>query len=352
MRVVNKPWMGEQFEPGLVSVILPTYNREILIVDAMDSVWAQTYRPIELIIVDDGSTDDTHKVVEEWGFEHKSDDGFHLRYFQQENTGASAARNHGLIESRGEFIQFLDSDDIIHRERLRRVVDLFRSSSCEFIETGFEGFCSKCGEVYERHFGHTETDAIVLLLLGRLWANTLRSALRRSLVVRIGPWNEDMSCFEDYEYMIRAIMLSKKSKAIHDILASARRGGGERVSDRLKTYEGRTVRIHCESLLRDKLIGTNNISVEAKRFFALRIYGLGIRSNAAGWTELGRQCCAIADSIGVKLDSRGKLKRLICRMGKCGGIAHESLYKLKNIVLGLDNTVKTRHECKQHVAKV
>jgi len=336
----------------LFSVIMPVYNRQELIVQALNSVKKQTYRPIEIVVVDDGSLDNTKSVVETWATENSEGDALSLRYFYQDNAGPAAARNRGIKEIRGEYVQFLDSDDIIHRERLKRVVDLFTSSSCEYIETGFEGFCSKCGEVYERHFGHTKTDAIVLLLLGRLWPNTLRSALRRSLVVRVGPWNEDMSCFEDYEYMIRAIMLSKKSEAIHDILASARRGGGERVSDRLKTYEGRTDRIYCEGLLRDKVNEFDNIPMEAKRFFALRIYGLGIRSNAAGWTELGRQCCAIADSMGVKLDSRGKLKRLICRMGKCGGITHELLYKLKNIILGLNKTVTTRHNCKQHVDRV
>jgi len=59
-------WMSEQFETGLIAVIMPTYNRADLIVKSMDSVWRQTYRPIELIVVDDGSKDDTAKVVDEW----------------------------------------------------------------------------------------------------------------------------------------------------------------------------------------------------------------------------------------------------------------------------------------------
>jgi glycosyltransferase involved in cell wall biosynthesis len=330
---------------GLFTVIIPAYNRADLICKALNSVRAQTYRPIEIIVVDDGSLDNTKSVVETWATENSEGDALSLRYFYQENAGPGAARNRGIQEIRGEYVQFLDSDDLIHRERFKMLVDLFRSSSCEFIETGFEGFCSKCGEVYERHFGHTETDAIVLLLLGRLWANTLRSAFRRSLVVRIGHWNEDMSCFEDYEYMTRAIMLSKKNKAIHDILASARRGGGELVSDRLKTYEGRTFRIHCEGLLRDKINELDNISLEAKRSFASRIYMLGIRSNAAGWPDLGKRCFEIADSVGVKLDGRGKLNRLICRMGKCGGLANEYLYKLKNVIL--HKKVNEQHICKK-----
>jgi cellulose synthase/poly-beta-1,6-N-acetylglucosamine synthase-like glycosyltransferase len=94
-------WMSEKYEAGLVSVIVPTFNREKYLVEAMDSVYAQTYQPVELLIVDDGSTDDTARVVEEWGCTHGGDD-FALRYFRQENAGAPAARNLGLIESRGE----------------------------------------------------------------------------------------------------------------------------------------------------------------------------------------------------------------------------------------------------------
>ena len=80
----------------------------------MDSVYKQTYRPIEIIVVDDGSTDNTCQVINEWGSKYAEDNGFRLQYFFQENAGAPVARNLGMIESQGEFIQFLDSDDLLH----------------------------------------------------------------------------------------------------------------------------------------------------------------------------------------------------------------------------------------------
>ena len=120
-------WMSEEYVPGLVSVIIPTYNRAELLVEAMDSVWAQTYRPIELIVVDDGSTDKTREVVQEWRKKCEADHQFALRYFHQANKGAPAARNLGLIESRGEFIQILDSDDYLHPLRLQRMLKAARS---------------------------------------------------------------------------------------------------------------------------------------------------------------------------------------------------------------------------------
>lgn len=312
---MKEPWISEKFEPGLVSVIVPSYNREKLIVEAMDSVWAQTYRPIELIIVDDGSTDNTREVVEKWGTEHGVDGDFHLRYFYQKNAGASAARNRGLIESRGEFIQFLDSDDLIYPERLERLVKVFKDTGADFIQTGFDGFDAETGEIIEKHYAKPNENQLELALHGVLWANTLRSAFRRALVEKIGPWDIQMTCFEDREFVERAVVLAEKPTAIRDILASTRRGGSKRVSDRLRTHEGRNFRIHCEERLVEGIRNRKNISYAAKQAFASRLYALGFRSNASGWSDLGKRCGALADSLGVELDSLGRRRRMIFRCG-------------------------------------
>jgi GT2 family glycosyltransferase len=89
--------------PGLVSVLIPTYNRAYILGKAIDSVLAQTYRQIEVIVVDDGSTDDTRAMLARYGDR--------VRCIHQENAGLAAARNSGLAVARGEFIAFQDSDD-------------------------------------------------------------------------------------------------------------------------------------------------------------------------------------------------------------------------------------------------
>jgi len=89
-----------------VSVIIPVYNREDMIVEAVESALAQTLQDHEVIVVDDGSTDDTAKVVRERF-------GDQVRYLYQENRGRSSARNCGLMNSRGKYVVFLDSDDIL-----------------------------------------------------------------------------------------------------------------------------------------------------------------------------------------------------------------------------------------------
>ena len=102
---------------SVVSVIIPTYNRAHLVTQALDSVWAQTHRPLECIVVDDGSTDDTVSVVTDWKRDHYGD-SFSMQVLRQENQGAPAARNHGLEAATGEYVLFLDSDDLLTRDAL------------------------------------------------------------------------------------------------------------------------------------------------------------------------------------------------------------------------------------------
>jgi glycosyltransferase involved in cell wall biosynthesis len=87
-----------------VSVIIPTHNRKAFVLEAVDSVLAQTYEDFELIVVDDGSADETGEALEQYGER--------LHYLYQANRGVSAARNNGLAHARGEFVAFLDSDDL------------------------------------------------------------------------------------------------------------------------------------------------------------------------------------------------------------------------------------------------
>ena len=90
--------------PGLVSVLIPTYNRAYIICSAIDSVLAQTYKKIEVVVVDDGSTDNTRELLARYGDA--------VRYIYQPNAGLAAARNTGLAAARGEFIALQDSDDL------------------------------------------------------------------------------------------------------------------------------------------------------------------------------------------------------------------------------------------------
>jgi glycosyltransferase involved in cell wall biosynthesis len=94
----------------LVSVVIPSYNYGRFVVEAVKSALAQTYRPIEVIVVDDGSTDDTAERLAAYADR--------IRYIRQENSGLSAARNTGIRAATGEWVALLDADDLWHRQKL------------------------------------------------------------------------------------------------------------------------------------------------------------------------------------------------------------------------------------------
>src|SRR5689334_8143428 len=101
----------------LVSIIIPTYNRSTLLLRAINSALGQTHRNIEVIVIDDGSTDDTQRVL-------KSLTDTRINCYLTRNQGASAARNYGLQRSKGEYITFLDSDDEYYPEKIERQLEV------------------------------------------------------------------------------------------------------------------------------------------------------------------------------------------------------------------------------------
>lgn len=103
-----------------VSVIIPSYNSGHLVTQAVDSVIAQTNAPSEIIVVDDGSQDDTHKRLLPYRAR--------IRYIRQNNQGVSSARNHGIRLAKGEFIAFLDADDVWHPRKLELQMELLRNN--------------------------------------------------------------------------------------------------------------------------------------------------------------------------------------------------------------------------------
>jgi glycosyltransferase involved in cell wall biosynthesis len=113
----------------LVSVIIPTHNRSSLLERAIQSVLAQTYPDIEIIIVDDGSTDDTYQVVSPYLRLPKTKIRYPVRYIYQPNKGAAAARNAAVEAARGQYLAYLDDDDLFLPEKVSAQVDKFHKNA-------------------------------------------------------------------------------------------------------------------------------------------------------------------------------------------------------------------------------
>jgi len=215
-------WMSEEYVPGLVSVIIPTYNRARLVTEAMDSVLAQTYRPIELVVVDDGSTDDTPGVLEEWGKRHAGDPQFEPRTFHQENRGVSAARNLGLIESHGEFIQFVDSDDLLMPDKLACAVermDSWQETDIVYsLRSDLDCATGKTSVAAQGNIAENTTPGEVAVN----GLQTMVPVFRRNVLVATGPWNEGLWPFEDWEYNTRAMLFVRKAFHVNKVQAIRR----------------------------------------------------------------------------------------------------------------------------------
>lgn len=198
-------WIADGGELGVVSVIVPTYNRSRVVLDALDSIFTQTYRPIELIVVDDGSTDDTAVTVQAWMGERKSR-AFQTRFLQQpRNCGACAARNLGARHSSGEYIQFWDSDDEMMPVKLERQVGYLGRE-----RTGVVGCLGARhvvpGSRWERLVANRGAHPVIT---GSDWGEglgcTLAILMTRERLLELGPWNERLPVRQDAEYLLRML---------------------------------------------------------------------------------------------------------------------------------------------------
>lgn len=176
-------------DPFFVSVIIPVYNAERFLLEAVESIQRQDYQPMEIIIVDDGSTDSSASLISTLG-----DD---IRYISQENQGPSAARNQGLSMAHGNVTAFLDADDIWPQGRLHMQLErLQQDPNLEVVlgRTQYVGLLSAHrGKI---RFEGPDNTAIIMHLGSAL--------IRKSTFEKVGNFDESLPCYEDLDWFLRA----------------------------------------------------------------------------------------------------------------------------------------------------
>jgi glycosyltransferase involved in cell wall biosynthesis len=187
--------------------------------EGVASVLAQTHRPIELIIVDDGSTDYTPRVVDELGQTHPQE----IRVIHQSNTGPGLAREAGRQAARGEFIQYLDSDDLLLPEKFEKQVAGLRAHPECGVAYGKTRFRHLDGHVEARPWkgSGAKTQAMFPSFLLSRWWDTPTPLYRASLCERAGPWT-NLRLEEDWEYDCRVASLGVRLHYCEDFVVEVR----------------------------------------------------------------------------------------------------------------------------------
>lgn len=190
--------MNRNLSP-LVSVIVPCFNAEKWVGNAIDSVLSQTYENIEIIVVNDGSTDNSRKVIERYTPR--------VRTIEQSNKGGNAARNAGFVLSKGDYIQFLDADDILAPNKIEEQVDKLTGSDADVAYGDWSKLFDRCGvtslgEIETGEIGH---DPLASLLF-EFWHPPFCYLFKRR-IVESRPWDEDVAIIQDVNYLLQVAIL-------------------------------------------------------------------------------------------------------------------------------------------------
>lgn len=213
--------MNKKRENPLVSVIIPTFNRGWILKEAIDSVLAQNFEDFELIVIDDGSTDNTQPILNSY----KND----ITAFTQNNKGVSAARNMGITLSSGRFIAFLDSDDLWMQNKLSTQVDFFNENH--------DALICQTDEIWIRNNVRVNPKRRHKKLSGMIFEHSLDLCMvspsavmiRRKLFDKVGLFDEDLPACEDYDLWLR--ISCRYPVCLIDIPLIIKRGGhGDQLS--------------------------------------------------------------------------------------------------------------------------
>lgn len=272
-----------------VSVIIPTHNRAVFLKEAVESVLQQTYSNLEVLVIDDGSTEDQEKFL--GGFAGA------YRFIRQEQKGVSAARNRGIMESEGGYIAFLDSDDLWDKKKIQRQVERMESLPGIFLGHTDEIWIRKGVRVNPMKKHRKSGGLIFSKCLPLCMISPSSVIVRRELFERVGLFDESLPACEDYDLWLR--VAKDYTVDYIDEKLTIKRGGHE---DQLSRKFWGMDRFRVRSL--SKLLSEGKLTLE-QREEAVRAYKgkcliLSSGSSKRGHVEQGLEYAGIASSFDFK----------------------------------------------------
>ena len=184
-----------------VSVIIPTYNSAQYVTQAIENVLEQTYKDFEILVIDDGSKDDTAEVVKKYGDA--------VRYIYQENAGVSVARNKGIKESVGKYVSFLDADDTWLPRKLELQMEAFkRNPEYKFCFSAFVTVTADLQPIEMKHARMEDAAIKDLLLRGNVVGSICTVICERELFDVVGGFDPKLSQCADWDMWVRLATLT------------------------------------------------------------------------------------------------------------------------------------------------
>jgi len=288
-----------------LSIIIPVHNRANLLAEAIGSIIAQGLDSYEIIICDDGSTENIEDLCA--GFELSEEQ---LRYSRSEKShGAQVARNRGLSLAQGEFIMFMDSDDAVAENGLMPLIEALQADAVlQYVYGKVSRVNETLGPIADDvpvgdFFNDTPSE-----IAGYHW-HTMGAIYRKSYLELVGPWNVEMTGSQDWEYQARVKLAGGKRKFVDAMVGYWRQHGGDRVgAAKFRPDYVKSVMIGCDSILhlaRDK--GRCDSGLE--RRLAKRLVVHALEWGANGFRQDRKKCFLQAKS---GLDSGLLFKATLC----------------------------------------
>ncbi|MBE9061258.1 glycosyltransferase [cf. Phormidesmis sp. LEGE 11477] len=246
----------------LVSVIIPCYNAERWLNEAIDSCLAQSYQPIEIIVIDDGSTDSSLDILKSYNSSSSRKADQRILFETGPNRGGNYSRNRGFALSKGQYIQFLDADDYLLPKKIEKQVEFLDFTSVDAVYGDWR-------HQYHHDDGTIELDSIKVSdsqpdilwsLLSGWWVSPACLLFRRSAVEASGGWDESLSVGQDRDFFLAVVMGGVKVRYQSGCDSIYRRYGNVTVSsssqqkylsNHLKILEKYEARLKKEEALSD-----------------------------------------------------------------------------------------------------
>ena len=288
----------------LVSTVIPVHNRASLLREAVASVLAQTYRPIEIIIVDDGSLDETAQTADALAAEYSSE----IRVLHQNNSGPGPAREAGRSVAKGEFIQYLDSDDVLLPRKFElQTMALRQRPDCgvAYGKTNYRALDSADELQPWKRTGERIESMFPSFLQSRWWG-TSTPLYRRTLADQSGPWLA-ISNEEDWEYDCRMAALGVRLAFVNEFVSEERDHGGSRLSRGGSALRAKlSDRAKAHSLIfKHALRAGIQLGSAEMQHFARELFLLSRQCGAAGLDAESRELFQLARNASVESKAGG-----------------------------------------------